>query len=713
VKKKLAPILLSSLLLIVAFIYFLTRPGSETRPAPINLLLITLDTMRANRLGCYGDSLANTPALDALANGGILFENGYSPVPLTLPAHGSIFTGRWPIAHGVRNNVQYQLAGEELTLAEKLKTEGYETSALVAAYVLKRKFGLDQGFDLYDDVLGYEEKSGNIDAEIPADRVYAKFREWLGRKRDKPFFLWVHFYDPHKPYAPPPAYLKASADDAYRGEVAFVDDHIGRIVADLKEHNLFEQTLIVVAGDHGEAFGEHGENGHGIFCYDESLKVPLIFSNPILLKKPARIRLRMSLVDVMPTVLKMLGMSAAENAQGQSLVAAMAGEEEDADRPIYFESMYGREMNNWAPLTGLISGPFKYISLPQAELYDLQADPGEQTNLFLKDNRLARQMDLELAEFISARQAGRPKDARAPLKPEDKEKLAALGYVSGFAAGGRSGTDPKIGIGYQNRYSELVAALDRGEIARVETEALRLRAETAALKLPFAYTMLNYVYEKKRQWDKLEANLRLACEIFGDNPAQVSAFQGQLLELYLANADFPAAEQLAAEMLRFDPEMTRVLEILGQISEKKQDWSGALNWYLQARKTETGNAALAKKVIKMRLETGDNQAALAESESLLNTDGGANDTDLLFTAAMLAFEAGNGARSEALLLRLTEIQPTARRWFDYALVLGRNGKTGEAIASMEKALAATPNDLDSERRQAAAKALQGWRERRR
>ena len=710
-KRNLALILPAGLLLIGAFVFFPSCSGPKSKPATTNLLVITIDTMRADRLGCYGDRLAKTPALDALAAGGILFENCYSPVPLTLPAHCSIFTGRWPIAHGVRDNVQYKLAGEELTLAEKLKSAGYDTAALVAAYVLNRKFGLDQGFDLYDDTLAYGEKSGNIDAEIPADRVYAKFKDWLGRKRDKPFFLWVHFYDAHKPYAPPPAFLQAAAGDGYRGEVAYVDSYIGRIVADLKDRNLLDNTAIVVTGDHGEGFGEHGEKGHGIFCYDESLKVPLIFSDPILLKKPARLRQRASLVDIMPTALKLLGVGPAENSQGISLTAALAGKEETARRPIYLESMYGRDMNNWAPLTGLISDHFKYISLPQAELYDLQADPEEKANLFLKNSSLARQMDRDLAEFISAHSAGRPEGARPPMKAEDKEKLSALGYISGFAAGGRTGTDPKIGIGYQNRYSELVAALDRGEIDRVETEALRLRAETAPLKLPFAYTMLNYVYEKRRQGDKLEANLRLACKIFGDNPAQALAFQGQLLEFYFARNDFNAAEQLAAEMLRFDPEMTRALEILGQIGEKRQDWPGALNWYLKAGKTEPGNAALAKKVIKMLLKTGDKQAALAESESLLKTEGGASDTDLIYTAAMLAFDGGNGARSEALMLRLTEIQPTAQRWFDYALVLGNNGKYTEAIAAMEKALAASPNDLDVERRQAAAKALQAWKAR--
>lgn len=712
-KNKLALILLAALLLSAAAFFFLSRSRSETRAVPTNLLLITLDTTRADRIGCYGDRLAKTPALDALAAKGILFENCYSPVPVTLPAHCSLFTGRRPIAHGVRNNGSYKLSEAEETLAEKLKSAGYDTAALIAAYVLKGKFGLAQGFDSFDDRLGYEEKAGNIDAQIPADRVYAKFREWLERKGDKPFFLWTHFYDAHKPYAPPPAYLQASAGDAYRGEVAYVDYYIGRMVADLKQRQLLERTLIVVVGDHGEGFGEHGESGHGIFCYDESVKVPLIFANVGLLKKPARIHQRISLVDIMPSVLEMLGVSAAVNSQGQSLASALSGGAEATQQPIYLESMYGREMNNWAPLTGLISGSFKYISLPQAELYDLRNDPAERNNLFFKKNLQARAMDRELAAFIRDRQSRPAADSRPALQADDKKKLAALGYISSFGGSSQAGIDPKVGIGYQARFSKLVTDLDREDIARVEAEALRLRDETFSLKMPFAYLMLHYVYERKQQWDKLEANLRCACEIFKDSPEQALTFRSNLLDFYLANGRLDAAERLATEMLPLYPDNTRVFEILGEIGEKRQGWRDALKWYSQAKKIEPNNTALAKKTIHMLMKTGDNRAALAESESLLQTADGANDTDLLFTAAMLAIEAGDGARSEAFLLRLTEIQPTAQRWFDYALVLGRNGKFSQAIAYMEKALSATPNDLDSERRLAAVKALQVWKARRR
>ncbi len=698
----------TAVVLVAAFVWLRPRPAA--RPRAKNLLLITLDTTRPDRLGCYGDRLARTPAIDALSREGVLFENAYTPVPLTLPAHASLLTGRWPLAHGVRNNGSYQLPAEEQTLAEQMRATGHDTAALVASYVLKRKFGLDQGFDLYDDQLGDGEKIGDINAEIPADQVYEKFGAWLARGRDKPFFLWVHFFDPHMPYAPPDSFLRAAANDAYRGEVAHMDHYIGRMVADLKARGHWRETLVVIVGDHGEAFGEHGEKGHGIFCYDESVRVPLIFAGPALALagKTGHVSQRARLVDVMPTVLELLGLGATGECQGESLAALMAGRPEKILRPVYLESLHGWELNNWAPLTGLISGPFKYISLPHAELYDLAADPGENANLLFKKNLRARQLDKELAAFVDNHRPAAGRDARAALQADDKRKLAALGYVSSFAASGQAGTDPKVGIAYQARCAELAAALERGEIVRVEAEALKLRDETAALKLPFVYVLLHQVYEKKRQWGRMEDNLRQASEIFRDSPAQALTFRGNLMEFFLAKGDLAAAEEMAALILRSDPGHERVLEILGEICEKRNDWPGALRWHLQALASAPGNAPLAKKVIQLRLKTGERELARQESEALLRTPQGARDSDLMFTAAMLAIEAGDGTRAEELLQQVSELKPAASSWFDFALVLGRNGKLAEATAAMEKALAFMPNDLDAERRQAAARALRSW-----
>jgi arylsulfatase A-like enzyme len=691
-------------------------PGCRrSRSAPAagaNLLVITLDTTRADHLGCYGDVRAVTPTLDALAGAGVLFENCYTPVPLTLPAHCSLFTGRWPLAHGVRNNGTYALPAGAATLAEALQAAGYDTAALVAAYVLKGKYGLDQGFAWYEDRLGAAEKPGDADAEIAADRVYAKFRDWLLRPRRRPFFLWVHLYDPHKPYAPPPEFLKAAGGDPYRGEVACADHAVGRMIADLRARGLLERTLVVAAGDHGEGFGEHGERGHGVFCYEESVRVPLLFSGAGLRRRGARVSQRARLVDVMPTLLELLGVPLPASCQGASLAGLLSGKGEKRPRPVFLESLYGRELNNWAPLTGLISGRLKYISLPQAELYDLASDPGERDNLFLRRNAEARRLDGELAAFVAAQRGGVAAAGRS-LDAGERKKLEALGYVSGFAAAGQAGLDPKDGIVLQERCAELVAALDRGETARVEAEALRLLEETAELKFPFAYLLLHYVYERQQRWDRAEANLRRAVAAFAGNPAQNAVFQGNLAELHLARGDVKAAEDVAATMLAADPRQPRVLELLGRAAAARSDWQRAMEFYLRAQREERSNYSLGKKVLQARLKLDDRRGALEALEPLLAAPEGRDDTDLIFTGAMLFVEAGDDARAEALLARLVAIEPTAPRWFDYALLLARSGRIERAIAGMEKALAAPAGQLDEERRQAARRALRAWKAERR
>lgn len=704
--------ILFCLLLAVAASLPCCRRAPRPPASAMNLLLVTLDTMRADRLGCYGDSQSRTPAIDALARGGVRFTSCYSPVPLTLPAHCSIFTGRWPIAHGVRNNGAYALGATEVTLAETLRAAGYDTAALIAAYVLKGKYGLDQGFALYEDRLGSHERAGDVDAEIAADRVYAKFVAWLERPRRAPFFLWVHLYDPHKPYAPPQAFLKAAGGDPYRGEVACADQAVGRMVAGLQDRGLLGNTLVVVTGDHGEAFAEHGEKGHGVFCYEESVRVPLIFRGPGLAQRTVPASQRARLVDVMPTVLELLRVPVPDRCQGESLAGLMSGGREKAPRPVYLESLYGKELNDWAPLTALLSGSLKYISLPQAELYDLRSDPAEKDNLLFKRNAEARRLDHELAAFVAAQQQRGVKASSRSLAAGDRKKLEALGYVSSFAAAGRSGIDPKVGIVFQERCSELVAALDRGEITRVEAEALRLRRETAELKFPFAYLLLHHVYERQKRWDKVQANLRQACEVFRDSPSRSAVFQANLAELYLARGDLKAAERTAAGMLGADPRQPRVLELLGRIQEARGDWPRALDFFLRARAAEGGNYQLGKKALQMQLKSGDRRGALEGIEPLLASAEGAVDADLLFTAAMLFVDGGDGARAEALLRRSSELEPTAPRRFDYALLLGRNGKLAQAIAVMEKALAAPAGELDDERRQAAARALQAWKARR-
>ena len=359
------------------------QPAEQGRTAPAkdapNLLLLTLDTTRADRLGCYGYAAAQTPALDAIAARGVRVEQAYCAVPLTLPSHVSLLTGTYPPANGIRVNGGGMLSAELPTLAEEFQIRGYRTGAFVAAWVLSATFGLDRGFDHYDDDVGGHDGSTEIGSERPADAVCDAALDWLDRQPDVPFFAWVHFFDPHTPYAPPPGYRQASADP-YDGEITFMDAQLGRLTAWLDERQLREKTLIVVAGDHGESFDEHGETEHGMLIYDTTLHVPLIFSFPARLPAGTVLSTGGRLTDVFPTVADLLGWKAPPGTDGISLTPALrAGE--GRFPTTYAESRYPRQSFGWAALRSLITAEWKYIDAPQPELYDRDGDAQELTNL--------------------------------------------------------------------------------------------------------------------------------------------------------------------------------------------------------------------------------------------------------------------------------------------------------------------------------------------
>lgn len=423
---------------------FLLRPtkNSIVRDDKLNVLLITLDTTRADRLGCYGYPKAKTPNLDALAQNGIRFANTYAPAPLTLPSHCSIMTGMYPQAHQVHNNGTYTLAPDKLTLAKILKDKGFQTAAFVASFSVDSRFGLDQGFDLYDDNFQESTPFKALNAERKAEQVYAVFSPWFDKLQDKPFFCWLHFFDPHLPYNPPSPYREQFADSPYDGELAYMDYIIGLVMRRLKDKNILGRTVIVVAGDHGEGFGEKGESGHGVFLYDNTMKVPLIFYAENHLPPQRVVPARVRLIDIMPTVLDILGLPRPESVQGTSLVPYIL-KKKKADLESYLETYYPKENFGWAPLFGLVAGDRKYIRAPKEELYDVKADPGENVNLFLSDKKNATALKNELARIFPS--SGVPdSNAKKPLNSEEQARLRSLGYVdySDATAKGQ-GADPK------------------------------------------------------------------------------------------------------------------------------------------------------------------------------------------------------------------------------------------------------------------------------
>lgn len=441
-----------------------------------NILLVTLDTFRADRLGANGGPAGLTPHLDALAREGVVFRNAVSPVPMTLPAHATLLTGLDPPSHGVRTNGKYMLAAGIATLAEAMKAAGYDTAAFVSSFVLDNRFGLGRGFDLYDDRLPGAVKFANLESERRAPETFEAFRTWLEGRAGRKFFSWVHFYDPHFPYDPPEPYRSDPRfASPYDGEIAFTDAAVGEIVRVLKSLGLYDRTLILAAGDHGEAFGEHGEDkGHTFFCYEENLRVPLLFK-PAGTRPAGRVvEARVGLADVMPTLLDYAGLPRPAGMRGMSLLAAAAGRRSDAARPLYFESLYAREVLGCVPLVGVTRGGRKYIRLPRPELYDLSSDPREEKNLLPRDAADGRSLEAELERLVrdSARQAS---EAVRTVSAEEKQRLLSLGYLAGGRRAGEagSGCDPKDRISFWNR---TVRARELAAAGRVSEAEPLLRA---------------------------------------------------------------------------------------------------------------------------------------------------------------------------------------------------------------------------------------------
>lgn len=569
----------------------------------LSLLVVTLDTTRADAVGLYGGRGDVTPNLDALGRAGVVFEECYTPVPLTLPAHASLFTGREPVGHLVRNNGTYVLGRDERTLAELFLERGFRTSAVVASFTVASKFGLGRGFESYDEDFESDSAFLNFQTEIAADRVHAKFVRWLDRKPAGPFFSWVHFYDPHFPYrahADTPGPAEATSWDLYLGEVRYMDRHLGLVVEALRARGLYESTVIVVVGDHGEAFGEHGEFGHGIFAYEESLRVPLVVHNPRLFPAARTVRARAGLVDVMPTVLDLFGIEAPPGVQGRSLRPALEGRPLGPRDPLYFESLFGLEENNWAPLTGLIAGDLKYISLPEPELYDLAGDRSESRNLAPERAGEARAMDRRLGEYVAANASKGTADRRA-LTGSDREKLAALGYVSAYSGKSRERIDPKTAIRTYAEAAEIKSALAAGDIAGAEKRLAAVLESAPGLELPDIYSVSYEI--RKRRGDRPGARevLERALAAF---PAKES-FKISLVEELIEGGERDEAAELCRRFLEESERMTAAWILLGDIDSSQGRADAAAESYRRALELEPGNAMVSVKRAGALTAAGD------------------------------------------------------------------------------------------------------------
>lgn len=538
---------------LVAALVASCSPGTPSAPTPINVLLVSIDTLRADHLGCYGAQAVETPAIDQLAAEGVRFENAFSPVPLTLPAHWTIHTGVEPWHHGVVDNGMTLRTPPAATLAERFSAADYDTAAFVAAFVLHRSFGLDRGFARYDDGPAADAALDQaFHATAPADERVGRALAWLRKARSHPFFLWLHLYDPHAPYEPPPAFQALYEGRLYDGEVAFVDTQIARILAALEDSGVADQTLVILLSDHGESLGEHGEATHGVLLYDSTLRVPLLFRLPGTPGAGSVRKEAATLADVAPTVLALAGLEPQAGLDGIDLFAR----QQPPDRKLAAISETPHRRLGWASLVAIREGPWKFILAPRPELYRLADDPRELSDRLPSEPAAAT--DLERAARRVAGALRRVLEKRGTTEPgvEEQARLAALGYLQGSTGRTSRGADPKDAIGFLAGLDRANQLLAEGRLAEAEA-AFRAFADQDPPPLAALEGLGRIALLQGRQAAAEQAYARLATL----DPESVTAL-AQLVKLARERGDLPTAIERArrlAKLVRSDGGASRLL----------------------------------------------------------------------------------------------------------------------------------------------------------
>ncbi|HSF17524.1 MAG TPA: sulfatase-like hydrolase/transferase [Vicinamibacteria bacterium] len=630
--------------------------GGSLRPKPSpNVLLISIDTLRADHLGAYGAS-PGTPRLDALAKAGVVFERAVAQVPITLPSHASLFTAAYPFAHGVRDNGSFRLSGKRRTLTEAYRAAGYRTAAFVGSFALDSRFGLDQGFELYDDFYGDTSALSDFAiSERSADAVLGPALEWLSEPRDAPWFAFIHLYDPHAPYEPPTRFRDKFASEPYRGEVAYVDEALGKFLEELTKRGRIENTLVVLTSDHGEGLGEHGERTHGMFAYESTLRVPLIFSWEGVLA-PRRVSSRVRLLDVAPTLLALSGLEPLPDSQGVSLVPLLEGLERSSGSESYFEALAFNFNRGFAPLTGLYRENLKYIELPIPEIYDLESDPGETENLAPARPALVKEMSSRLAELESA---GAVVESRLAVDEETRRRLQTLGYATGpgAVASKRSygpGDDPKRLVQLSDRLDDALAA----HLAGRSEEAIRLLRAivTARPSMAKAYDDLSYVLRETGLLDEAIAALEASVA----NGASTIAMRARL-GLYLQEAENTAVS----------------IEILESLLAEDPGYAEAYN-YLGLAYAHEGRTEKAIETFGKLLDLDESYASAYSNLGSVH------------------LARGRYAEAEKELRKALEIDPRlAAAWNGLGVAAASTGREEEAVENWERSLTLDPRQYDT------------------
>jgi arylsulfatase A-like enzyme/Flp pilus assembly protein TadD len=686
-----------ALVLVVAALSAVALPscrkndGLVSRGAPV--VLISVDTLRADHLPAYGYRAVETPNIDALRKDAVLFQNAYAHVPLTLPSHASLFTGLLPPQHGVRDNLGYALSSGPATLAAYLTEKGYATGGAVSSIVLSHVTGVGRGFDFYEDTVEPDRVSQTLSrVQRRGDETAALLSDWIGPRADQPFLAFLHLFEPHTPYDPPEPF-KSRYALAYDGEIARADEIVGGFLRYLKDQEIYDRALIVFFSDHGEGLNDHGEDEHGVLLYREAIHVPLLVKFPKSLRAGESVSEPVGLIDVFPTVIEVAGLPAPSGLAGKSL-AGRAGPAEAGERRIYGETLYPRLHLGWSDLASLIDTKNHYIESPRPELYDLVADPGEKNDLSAGLPPAFRSMRAELARVP------RPIQGPGSTDPEQVKKLAALGYISAStvdlerkdlpAPRDRIGAVEQLKKGFTaligHRYPEaakIFAALLEQEpgmtdVWQMYSEALMklgrekealAALQTAAKLSPGSPQVMMALSEYFMETGDF-AEARRHAEAIGD--AGTASPHENLARIALAEGDLAAAEKEARAALERYPSRRIPRQILGRVLHDRGDYAGALGEFDLAARPRAGETAVP--IQNLQYLRGDCLARLGrlrESEAAFQEEIRAFPANAAPWAALAMLYASQGREAEArraladlLRLRTPEAYFTASRTYE-------------------------------------------------
>jgi choline-sulfatase len=656
-----------------------------------NVVLITLDTTRADRLHCYGFPYIDTPAIDRFAREGIKFERCYSQTPLTLPSHTTIMTGTYPPYHGVRDNGGFIAPPALKTLAEEFKQRDYRTSAFVAAYVLDSKWGLNQGFDTYFDKfdLSRFETISLGSVQRPANEVMDEALAWLDKAKTGKFFSWIHLYDPHTPYEPPAPFDKKYRHP-YLGEIAFADSQIGRLWDFLEASKLRDKTIIVFASDHGESLGAHQEQAHGFFVYQETLHVPLIVVTPFERIKNVASSQVVTLADIMPTVLDILGWPIPAEVQGRSLVPLFFDphKEQPGLGAAYSETYYPRFHYGWSELKSFQDRRFKLILAPDLELYDVVNDPLEQKNLAGDNPQAARDLYAQATRFLEQSSRNALSLDLTKMDEETKQRLAALGYVGSFAdtskLEGRKLLNPREKIGVFNALNK---AREMGMEGRAEEAVRDIRAIIDGdPELVDAYFSLGNIFYKERRFKDALAAFRQALERKPDDSFTVINMANSLMALGRADE----AEKAVLDFLQKGFQDSQLYHLLGGLNFARKNYDKAIGYFDKCLSLNSESAASHNSLAAIYIVKEDLGKAEEHIREALKTNPRLHN--LYFNWAQLHEKKNEPAEAVEAYLKEMEISPrNFRACFNLARLYRQMGRSDDEKAYLDKTKVLNPD----------------------